>query len=295
MLKKKTDGYFIGFNACYDARIRNLECTNDGFFDIRRHSGARRVRLEELMVQYKGKINTETAKLIIADHYDVYTKTELKCSRTVCAHYELDERKYMSQESRPKPFQPRGALDAKIGSSSLCKQMKFLARWGSACGTPFDKTIFCDNHKQWDYQRPFLEDRKGEPWIICSSVRSSDVTEQNKIDNAIIVDDKTGKILPPLAPLTPLTPTALNPVPTQEQLLEQPLSPTQEQLLEQPLAPSARYIDEIVGGLGGGGGDKNNNNNNNEMKQFMRMFKNKKSNKARNNNTKRNKKNSIKI
>ena len=46
------DGYFIGFNACYDPRIRNLECSNDGFFDIRRHSGARRVTLNEKIKEY---------------------------------------------------------------------------------------------------------------------------------------------------------------------------------------------------------------------------------------------------
>ena len=47
--EKTKNGYFIGFNATYDPRIRNLECTNSGFTDLRRHQGARRVRLEQLM------------------------------------------------------------------------------------------------------------------------------------------------------------------------------------------------------------------------------------------------------
>ena len=55
-VERKKNGYFIGFNAPYDARIRNLECVNSGFDDIRRHQGARKVRLEELMEQHKGKI-----------------------------------------------------------------------------------------------------------------------------------------------------------------------------------------------------------------------------------------------
>jgi hypothetical protein len=190
-VKRETDGYFIGFNACYDARIRNLECYNDGFYDIRRHSGARRVRLEQLIRKYKGKINAQIAKLIISDHMDVYTNAELKCSRTVCAHYELDKREYMSQELRPKPFQPRGAVDAKICTSSLCRNMKFLARYGNACGTPFKKTEFCDKHIQWEYQRDFLEDRDRQPWVFCSSVNMKEPIE--KIENAIEADpDKTG-------------------------------------------------------------------------------------------------------
>lgn len=56
-VERKTKGYFIGFNACYDARIRNLECVNDGFYDIRRHSGARRVRLEELIKNIQQMVN----------------------------------------------------------------------------------------------------------------------------------------------------------------------------------------------------------------------------------------------
>ena len=190
-VERTYDGYFIGFNACYDARIRNLECYNDGFYDIRRHSGARRVRFEQLIKKYMGKINAQTAKLIISDHMDVYTNTELKCSRTVCAHYELDKREYMSQESRPKPFQPRGAVDAKICTSSLCRNMKFLARWGNACGTPFKKTEFCDKNIQWKYQLDFLEDRERQPWVFCSSVNMKEPVE--KIDKAIEPDtDKTG-------------------------------------------------------------------------------------------------------
>jgi hypothetical protein len=55
--ERTKNGYFIGFNAPYDPRIRNLECANTGFDDIRRHQGARRVRLDDLMDEYKGKIN----------------------------------------------------------------------------------------------------------------------------------------------------------------------------------------------------------------------------------------------
>jgi hypothetical protein len=187
-VERTTDGYFIGFNACYDARIRNIECINDGFYDIRRHSGARRVRLEQLIKKYKGEIDVNNAREIISDHYDVYTESEVKCSRTVCAHYELDKREYMSQEYRPKPYQPRGSVDAKVGSSTLCNEMKFVARWGNACGTPFNKNEFCDKHGQWDYQRPFLEDRPEQPWVVCSSIT---VENEKELDNAIKVYDGT--------------------------------------------------------------------------------------------------------
>jgi hypothetical protein len=172
-VERKTKGYFIGFNACYDARIRNLECVNDGFYDIRRHSGARRVRLEELIKKYttNGKlISVSDAAEMISDHYDVYLGKINMCSRTVCSHYDLDKREYMSQADRPLPNQPRGSMDGKICSSELCRNMQFIARWGNACGTVFDKTQFCNENAQWAHQRAYLENRPEQAWAVCSEV-----------------------------------------------------------------------------------------------------------------------------
>ena len=59
------------------------------------------------------------AQEILADHFDVYLDRENPCSRTVCAHYELDDRAYMSQPGRPVPFQPRGAVDAAVSYTHL--------------------------------------------------------------------------------------------------------------------------------------------------------------------------------
>jgi hypothetical protein len=163
-VERTKNGYFIGFNATYDPRIRNLECTNTGFDDIRRHQGARRVRLDDLMDEYKGKININIAKLIISDHYDVYLHKENPCSRTVCSHYEMDAREYMSDPSRPKPYQPRGALDGNICDTTMAKKMSFCLRFGDSCGIPFYKDKFCDEHREWAYLRPYLHDRPQQPW-----------------------------------------------------------------------------------------------------------------------------------
>jgi hypothetical protein len=178
--EKTKNGYFIGFNAPYDPRIRNLECVNTGFDDIRRHQGARRVRLEELMDKHKGKINLNIAKDILADHWDIYLNRDNPCSRTCCAHYERDAREYMSDQSRPKPFQPRGALDGNICDSNLAKKMSFELRWGNSCGEPFDKNKFCDEHMEWDYLREYLEDRPSQPWTIFST---NDEKNKNKNKN----------------------------------------------------------------------------------------------------------------
>ena len=164
-IERTKNGFFIGFNATYDERIRNLEVQNSGFYDIRRHQGARMVRLGDLMDEHKGKINIDIAKKIISDHYDVYLKKENNpCSRTVCSHYDLDAREYMSQENRPKPFAPHGALDGIICDTTLAKKMSFLGRFGNSCGTPFMKDDFCKSHRQYEKFCPYLHDRPSEPW-----------------------------------------------------------------------------------------------------------------------------------
>ena len=165
----KKSGFFIGFNAPYDSRIRNLECKDTGFFDIRRHQGARRVRLTQLMKKYYGKIDVEIGKKILADHYDIYLHKINPCSRTIDSHYELDNRAFMSESTRPKPYQPRGAVDGKIVDSKMAQNMSFWARWGNSSGMKFDVNKFCDEHIQWDYLRPWLNDRPTEPWTLFSS------------------------------------------------------------------------------------------------------------------------------
>jgi hypothetical protein len=161
---KTKDGYFIGFNAPYDPRIRNLECSNTGWDDLRRHQGARRVRLEELMELHKGKIDLALGHEIMADHYDPYLQKINPCSRTNCAHYELDAREYMSDPGRPKPFQPRGALDGIVCDTTLTKNMAFSARWGASCGLPFDAKEFGKKQLIWKEVAGYLHDRPTQPW-----------------------------------------------------------------------------------------------------------------------------------
>ena len=166
-IEKTLNGYFIGFNAPYDERIRNHEVQNSGFYDIRRHQGARYVRLNDLMDKYKGKLDVNIAKKIISDHYDVYLKkSNNPCSRTVCSHYELDGREYMSQESRPVPYSPRGALDGLITTSNLASKMIIVGRYGNSCGMPFKVNQFCKEHRQWEKFCPYIFDRPSEPWTI---------------------------------------------------------------------------------------------------------------------------------
>ena len=163
-IERTKNGFFIGFNAPYDQRIRNLEVNNCGFYDVRRHQGARMVRLNDLMDEHKGKINIDIAKKIISDHYDVYLEKENPCSRTVCSHYELDSREFMSDPSRPKPFAPRGAIDGVVCDTDMAKQMRFDAIWGSSCGMEFKGADFFKKHRQYAVFASYIRDRPVQEW-----------------------------------------------------------------------------------------------------------------------------------
>jgi hypothetical protein len=163
-VERKNDGYFAGFNAPQDPRIRNLECANIVCTDIRDAIGARRVRLEQLMEQYHGRVDVKAAKEIIADHYDVYLKRNNPCSRTICSHCELDTREH--QPGHPAPFEPRGAVDGKVTDSDLAGNLGFWARWGNSCGTPFYADRFLAEHIQWSHQKGYLRDRPSQPWTL---------------------------------------------------------------------------------------------------------------------------------
>ena len=162
-VERKKDSYFIGFNAPQDPRIRNLECSDTGYTDIRTAMGARRVRLTQLMDKYHGKIDIQIAQKILSDHYDVYLKKENPCSRTIEGHYELDAFEYWAGRD---PFRPHGAIDGKVIDSDLAKEMSFWARWGSSSGMPFDAQKFLDEHPQWNYLQGYLKDRPTQPWTF---------------------------------------------------------------------------------------------------------------------------------
>jgi len=179
-IERTKNGYFIGFNAPYDDRIRNLEVENSGFYDIRRHQGARLVRLDELMDKYKGKLNIEIAKKIISDHYDVYLKKINPCSRTICSHYDLDAREFMSQSDRPKPFSPHGAVDGIVCDTDHAKKMTLLGRFGNSCGIAFNKNDFCKKHRQYSKFCPYLKDRPKQDWTFFTISNVKNIKKRTK-------------------------------------------------------------------------------------------------------------------
>ncbi|MHB8579633.1 MAG: C45 family autoproteolytic acyltransferase/hydrolase [Ignavibacteriaceae bacterium] len=165
--EKKKDGYLFGSNVAEDLNILRFE-TKSNETNIKLSSVARRVRWNQLMKKYAGKIDVQLAEKFEADHYDTYLNKENPSSRSLCAHWDLDPQ-YSGLDN---PYDPSGTLDGKVVDSKMAKQMSFAARWGAACGTAFDAKKFLNEHPQFDWMKGLLLDRPSEPWTIFKAKKN---------------------------------------------------------------------------------------------------------------------------
>jgi len=160
-VERTGSGYFVGFNGPSDPDLRNLETSGSGYFNLKDSTCARRVRLEHLMKEHKGRIDLPAARAIIADHYDEYTREYEPGARTVEGRGDLDAREYTSGS----PYNPAGAVDGKAMDAAGALKMSFQARWGSSSGMPFDAGEFLDKNPQYAFLKGYLRDRPPEPWV----------------------------------------------------------------------------------------------------------------------------------
>jgi hypothetical protein len=164
--EKKRDGYFVGSNIAEDPKILRFETTSHDT-DIRVSDIARRVRWKQLMAQYAGKIDAEAAERFEADHFDVYLGEEHPGERSLCGHWDLESRPF--QQWPTVPNNAWGTVDAKVVDAKMAKRMTFMARWGSACGLPFDAPKFLAAHPQFDWMKDILRSRPSEPWTAFAA------------------------------------------------------------------------------------------------------------------------------
>ena len=179
------DGVFIGFNSAYDERIRNIECTSalsskaatdatgvgmidgaggGGFRDVSSSIGNRRVQLEKLAEKYRGRIDADVVKRILADHYDNHLGKTMANTRTVCKHGYTDGGDAGSS-SASAPFKPVGAYDTTVADSASIRRMSFLAHWGLPCGTPFIVKEHMKKHPEWKDWAEYLVDFPRRGWV----------------------------------------------------------------------------------------------------------------------------------
>ena len=160
--ERKKDGFFVGSNVAENLKILRFETVRNET-DISHMGVSRKVRWNQLMKQFAGKIDSEKAKQFEADHYDTFLKQEIADGRTLCGHGEL-QREPAGWPSVP--YGPAGTLDAKVVDSKMAKNMSFVARWGSACGMAFDANKFLEDHPQFDWMKDILKSRPSQEWTL---------------------------------------------------------------------------------------------------------------------------------
>jgi len=128
--------------------------------DMSNSANARHVRWEQLMGEYKGKIDIEAAKRFMGDHFDSFAKKEDAGERTLCGHVDLSPRGVPPWQP---PYGAAGAVQNKAMDSRLAGEMAMVAAAGHACGIGFQAAPHLEKHPNLQWQKEFLRDMPSFP------------------------------------------------------------------------------------------------------------------------------------
>ena len=163
-LERTSDGYFVGANFPVNEKLMKEETSFDPSSKDA-SANMRRLRWEELMKQYKGKIDIESAKAFMGDHYDMRRNTEKAGRFSLCGH--LDEDEIGKNEiSWDGAYFHAGAVQAKATDSNLAAKMQFWARMGHPCGETFYAGTYLEKHPEYAFQKEYLKDMPGQEWLL---------------------------------------------------------------------------------------------------------------------------------
>lgn len=163
VLERTKDGCFTGANYPINRVVINEETTFDTTL-MNSSPNARKLRWEELMKDYRGKIDVDAAMNFMGDHYDTWRKTEKGSSLTLCGHLDEDE-EGVDCWGHP-GFFPSGAVNGKATDGNLAAELKLWAIIGHPCGEPFIAKDFLQQHPEYNYQAEFLRDMPGQVWAL---------------------------------------------------------------------------------------------------------------------------------
>lgn len=168
-LERKKDGYFVGANFPINPKLAAEETTFD-LADKGLSPNARRVRWEQLMAEYKGRIDVAAAERFLADHLDVFQQKEEANERTLCGHVDRSPRGMPGWQP---PYGPAGAVQNKVADATMAARMALAAAAGHACGLDFEAAAHLEAHPEFAWQKPFLRDLRSKPWTTFEAARSS--------------------------------------------------------------------------------------------------------------------------
>jgi hypothetical protein len=165
-LRRTKDGYFVGSNFPVDPELTRKE-TNFDTNDRRSSPNARRARWEQLVAQYKGRIDAEVAKQMEADTYDVIEKKSTPDERTLCGCVDVSARGIPEWDWGK--FFPGGTVQAKAVDAAMADRMEFWAAMGHPCGANFVAADYLKQHPEYEWMRGLLQDMPSRPWTKFAS------------------------------------------------------------------------------------------------------------------------------
>jgi hypothetical protein len=167
-LRRTKDGYFVGSNFPVDEKLRKAETD----FDPNNKAGspnARRARWEQLMAEYKGRIDVEAAKKFETDDFDAFAKKQGANERSLCGAVESSPRG-VPEWDWPAYF-PGGTVQAKVMDARTAEKMQLWGSYGHACAPDFIAEDFLKQRKEYEWARGLLRDMKTGDWALFEITR----------------------------------------------------------------------------------------------------------------------------
>ena len=158
---RSKDTAIIGSNFASDEKLIKEETTFNTA-DSSNSANARKIRMEKLVIDLKGKLDEETGKVLEADHFDAIQNKLLNNRCVVCGH--IDEDSAGCKEFDLGPYYPMGSVQGKVTTAAMAKDMKFWAHMGHPCGKDFIGETFYAAHPEYKWQDKYLKKMKAYPW-----------------------------------------------------------------------------------------------------------------------------------
>jgi hypothetical protein len=173
-LERTKDGYFVGSNFPINPKLIAEE--TDFPSDPNTPNQVRHRRWDQLMSEYKGRIDVEVGKKFETDHYDAITKEIDPNERTICGHIDKSSRGLKPWQD---PYGPAGAVETKVADAAMAEKLSFAAGLGHPCGIEFHSAEFLKAHPEYAWQAPLLQDLKANPWIVVSAATGREAASAN--------------------------------------------------------------------------------------------------------------------
>ena len=164
---RSKDTAMIGSNFPSDPKLIKEE-TVFNISDSTTSPNARKKRMEQLIqVELKGKLDAQTGMQAEADHTDALQGKNANNRCVVCGH--IDEDPLGCAEWSNPPFYPMGAVQGKVTTAELAKDMKIWAHMGHPCGQDFIGAPFYKAHPEFNWMSKYLIEMKSYPWTLFTA------------------------------------------------------------------------------------------------------------------------------